>query len=110
APASSAGPQLGPTFLAETLFTFALVWVILNVAAAYGTAGNPFYGAAIATVVVAGAYAVGPISGAVFNPAVGVALCLMGIVDWSFLWLYLAAPLLGALLAAVVFKVFVTIR
>ncbi|MEM8993744.1 MAG: aquaporin, partial [Acidobacteriota bacterium] len=98
--ALGAEPRLGATFLAETLFTFALVWVILNVAAAHGTAGNPFYGAAIATVVVAGAYAVGPISGAVFNPAVGFGLCLMGIVEWAFLWLYLAAPLLGALLAA----------
>ncbi|MEO1365691.1 MAG: aquaporin [Acidobacteriota bacterium] len=110
APAPGAESRLGAAFLAETLFTFALVWVILNVAAAHGTAGNPFYGAAIATVVVAGAYAVGPISGAVFNPAVGLGLCLMGIVDWASLWLYLAAPLLGALVAAAVFKVFVAIR
>ncbi|MEM1179338.1 MAG: aquaporin [Acidobacteriota bacterium] len=96
-----------PALLAETLFTFALVWVILNVAVAKGTAGNPFYGAAIALVVVAGAFAVGPISGAVFNPAVAVGLCSLGLAGWSSLWIYLAAPTAGALIAAGIFKVLV---
>ncbi|NDA26960.1 MAG: porin, partial [Verrucomicrobia bacterium] len=58
---------------AEFLGTFALVWVVLNVATAKGTAGNSFYGAAIGMTVGTGALLFGGISGAVFNPAVAVA-------------------------------------
>src|SRR5262249_44503238 len=36
-----------PALLAEFLFTFALVYVVLNVATARGTSGNSFYGLAI---------------------------------------------------------------
>ncbi len=74
-PASSEMPtiSLGPAFLVELLFTFALVFVILNVALAKTTKGNDFYGWAIGLTVMAGAFAVGDLSGAAFNPAV--ALC-----------------------------------
>ena len=40
--------------LAEFLFTFALCWVVLNVATAKGTAGNSFYGLAIGMTVMTG--------------------------------------------------------
>ncbi|DAC26966.1 MAG TPA: porin, partial [Candidatus Poseidoniales archaeon] len=53
----------GPAFAAELLFTFALAYVILNVATSETTEGNGFYGAAIALVVLAGALSVGSISG-----------------------------------------------
>ena len=49
--------------LAEFLFTFALAYVVLNVATASGTAGNSFYGLAIGFTVLVGALTVGPISG-----------------------------------------------
>jgi aquaporin Z len=67
---SSATPmaiETGPAFLAELLFTFALVWVVLNVATSKGTSGNSFYGLAIGFTVMVGAYAVGPISGGAFG-------------------------------------------
>ncbi|MGA8192357.1 MAG: aquaporin, partial [Acetobacteraceae bacterium] len=51
-------------FLAEFLFTFALVYVVLNVATADATAGNSYFGLAIGFTVLAGAFAVGQISGA----------------------------------------------
>ncbi len=54
----------------EFLFTFALAYVVLNVATAKGTQGNSFYGLAIGFTVTAGAFAVGGISGGAFNPAV----------------------------------------
>ena len=47
---------------AEFLYTFALVFVILNVATSEATEGNGYYGAAIAFVVLAGALTVGGIS------------------------------------------------
>src|SRR4051794_33913074 len=69
----------GPALLAEFLFTFALAYVILNVATAAGTAGNSYYGLAIGFPVLAGAYAVGGVSGAVFNPAVAVGVTVMNL-------------------------------
>src|SRR5438270_7740912 len=48
---------------AEILYTFALVLVILNVATSKATEGNSYYGLAIGFTVLAGAYAVGPVSG-----------------------------------------------
>ena len=59
-------------FVAEFLFTFALVYVVLNTATAKGTANNSFYGLAIGMTVMTGAFAVGGISGGAFNPAVAV--------------------------------------
>jgi len=53
--------EAGPAFLAEFLGTFALVFVILNVAAARGTRGNPYFGLAIATTVLGMAYAAVPL-------------------------------------------------
>ncbi len=40
-------PHVGPALLAEFLFTFALVYVVLNAATAEGTSGNSFYGLAL---------------------------------------------------------------
>lgn len=90
--------------IAEVLFTFALVYVVLNVATAKATANNSFYGAAIAGTVLAGAFAVGGISGGAFNPAVAVGISVMGIASWSNLWIYLVGNFGGALAAALVFK------
>lgn len=97
-------PEIGPALLAEFLFTFALMWVILHVATAKGTTGNSFYGAAIGGTVLAGAFAVGNVSGGAFNPAVALGLCLMDIVAWSSLWLYLVANLAGAVVATLAFR------
>jgi aquaporin Z len=89
---------------AEVAFTAALVLVILNVAATKETAGNSYYGLAIGFTVAAGAFTVGPISGAAFNPSVafgataGSALFEHG--GWSDLWIYFVGPLLGAALGA----------
>jgi aquaporin Z len=98
-------PEVLPALLVEFLFTFALVWVILHVATAKGTSGNSFYGAAIGFTVTAGAYAVGSVSGGAFNPAVALGLCVMGIVSWGSLWIYLVACFAGAIVAATAFKV-----
>src|SRR5438067_6189638 len=70
-------PKVGPALLAEFLFTFALVYVVLNAATAEGTSGNSFYGLAIGMTVMTGAFAVGDISGGAFNPAVAVGISLL---------------------------------
>jgi aquaporin Z len=91
---------VGRMLLAEFIFTFALAWVVLNTATARGTHGNSFYGLAIGFTVVAGAYAVGGISGGVFNPAIAVGAMVTGLLKWSHIWVYLLADLLGAAVAA----------
>ena len=95
---------VGPALLAEFLFTFALVYVVLNVATAKGTEGNSFYGLAIGFTVLAGAYAVGGVSGGSFNPAVTVGGSFMNIFAWSNIWIYLVAELAAGAAAAVTFK------
>ena len=90
--------------LVELLFTFALMWVILNVAIAKGTADNGFYGIAIGAIVGAGAYAVGPISLAAFNPAVTLALCINGFLPRSALPLYTLVQCLAAVAAGLLFR------
>jgi aquaporin Z len=88
----------------EFLFTFALAWAVLNTATAKGTANNSFYGLAIGFTVFSGAIAVGGISGAAFNPAVGLGVFIMGLESLNQLWIYIAANLLGGAAAAVAFK------
>jgi aquaporin Z len=96
--------KVGPAFVAEFLFTFALVYVVLNSATAKANAGNSFYGLAIGFTVLSGAFAVGGISGGAFNPAVAVGISIMGLAAWANIWIYLAANLAGGLVAGLAFK------
>jgi aquaporin Z len=89
---------------ASLLFTFALAYVVLNVATAKETNGNSFYGLAIGATVMTGAFAVGPVSGGAFNPAVAVGISIMGSSALANLWVYFLANFLGGAAAAFVFK------
>jgi aquaporin Z len=90
--------------LAEFFFTFALVYVVLNVATSKDQPNNHFFGLAIGFTVAAGAAAVGGISGGAFNPAVALGATLAGALSWSNIWIYLIADLLGAAVAAMAFR------
>lgn len=90
--------------VAELLFTFALAYVILNVATTESTSGNGYYGAAIALVVLAGAMTVGSISLGSFNPAVTSALIVSGKVSLADSWMHFAPQFIGAVLATYVYK------
>jgi aquaporin Z len=90
--------------IGDFLFTFALVYVVLNSATARGTAGNSFYGLAIGFTVMTGAFAVGPVSGGAFNPAVGVGLTVMGLANMTGLIIFLVADFLGGAAAALLFN------
>ena len=90
--------------VAELLFTFALAYVILNVATTESTSGNGYYGAAIALVVLAGAITVGSISEASFNPAVTSALIVSGKLTLADSWMHFVPQFVGAVLATYVYK------
>ncbi len=93
----------GKMLVVEFVFTFALVYTVLNVATARGTEGNSFYGLAIGGIVVVGAFAVGGVSGAAFNPAIALGASVTGLFKWSHYWIYLVADLVGAVAAAATF-------
>src|ERR1700742_2790121 len=97
-------PATMPSLLAEFLFTFALVYVVLNAATAKDTSGNSFYGLAIGFTVLVGAFSVGNISGGAFNPAVAVGISVMGLSSWPNIWIYLLADFAGGAVAAAAFK------
>ncbi len=100
APAASAVTVL----VAEFLGTFALAYVVLNVATAKGTSGNSFYGLAIGFTVLAMAYSLGPVSGGAFNPAVAVGANMMHLKAWSDIWIYAIGCFGGGAVAGIIFN------
>merc|ERR1719198_168015 len=101
-----------PTFLAcvaELFFTFMLVFVVLSctVSKMNNPAHDPnqFYGLAIGFVLIAGGYAAGGISGAIFNPAAAIGIASFDPASWGLCVLYVAIELLAAVLAVGAFWV-----
>ena len=93
-----------PALAAEFIGTFALCYVVLNVATAKGTAGNSFYGLAIGFTVVAMAFALGGVSGGAFNPAVATGITFLHIEKAANFWIYLVGNFAGGAVAACTFK------
>lgn len=93
-------PNLMHAWIAECVFTFALAWIILQ-ATSRRNDGNQWYGMAIGFIVGAGAWAVGAVSGAAFNPAVWLSLAITDKLAWSSWWIYVSAEVLAVVLAVV---------
>ncbi len=91
-------------FISELLGTFALAYVVLNVATSKGTTGNSFYGLAIGFTVFTMASTFGSVSGGAFNPAVALGATIIKAFAWKNIWIYLVACFGGGLLAALVFN------
>ena len=97
--------SLPKIILGEFLFTFALCYVVLNVATSKKTEGNSYYGLAIGSTVLVGAFAVGGIlTPGAFNPAVAVGLGLMHSICWVTVAVIAVVNLIAGLAAAIVFK------
>jgi aquaporin Z len=96
--------EIWAAVVAELLFTFALAYVVLNVATSKDHPNNSFYGLAIGFTVTVGVVAVGSLSGGAFNPAVGVGVIVAGLAPPSMLWIYMVATVVGGALAAMVFR------
>jgi aquaporin Z len=103
AAAMLSGHILVAALVVELLFTFALCYVVLNVATSKDHPDNAFYGLAIGFTVVAGAFAVGAISGGAFNPAVSFGAAVMGLSAWQTLWVYLLAQTVAGIAAGLSF-------
>jgi aquaporin Z len=92
------------TAVVEILFTFALCYVVLNVATSKDQPNNGFFGLAIGFTVAAGAFAVGGISGGVFNPAVALGGATAGMFGWGTIWVYLLVELAAGVVAGLAFR------
>ncbi len=92
----------GPSFVLEVILTFILMFVILSVSIGPKEKGI-MAGIAVGAVIALEALFAGPISGASMNPARSLAPALVaGRLDG--LWIYLTAPVLGALAGVVGFR------
>lgn len=89
-------------FWLEILMTFLLVFVILG-SAVHGRATKSFAGIAIGSTIALCALFGGPISGASMNPARSFGPALVAGL-WQDQWIYLVAPIAGALLAVVGYR------
>jgi aquaporin Z len=103
-PVALSGHGLVAAFVVELLFTFALAYVVLNVATSKDHRDNSFYGLAIGFTVMVGAFAVGGISGGAFNPAVALGGAVMGLFAWPTVWLYPVAELVAGAVAGLAFR------
>jgi aquaporin Z len=99
-----AGHTEAAAAVVELLITFALCYVVLNVATSKDQPGNQFFGLAIGFTVAAGAFAVGGISGGLFNPAVTLGAATAGLFAWSTIWVYLVVQLGAGLAAGLAFR------
>ena len=90
------------SFIMEFVFTFCLMFVIMSVATDSRAEGS-FAGLAIGFTVFLGAIVAGPISGGSFNPARSVGPAVVS-GYYEHLWLYIAAPILGAICASLSYK------
>jgi len=104
-PGISAVKSPASGFTAEFLGTFALAYVVLNVATTKSNTGNSFYGLAIGFTIIACAFTFGPISGGAFNPAVAIGATLLKGFAWSDIWIYMVGCFSGAALAGIVFNI-----
>jgi aquaporin NIP len=91
------------SFVLELILTFILMFVIIHVATGSKEQGM-FAGITIGSVVLLEAMFAGPICGASMNPIRSLAPAIVS-GHLEYLWIYLTAPILGATLATIVWKV-----
>lgn len=103
--------DLMPIFILEAVATFFLMFAIIGSAVdPRGTDnGAKVGGFAIGLTVTANILAIGPLTGASMNPArtLGPVVFDAAAREPSFLWIYFVAPVVGAVIAAQVWKIFI---
>lgn len=102
---SAADYSLPGVVIGEFLFTFALCYTVLLTATSRAVVGNSYYGLAIGSAVLVGAFSVGGIIclGA-FNPAVAISLGIMHAAFWKIVAITVLVNLIAAVAAGVTFK------
>ncbi len=104
APVPAEAFNLVNIIVAEFLFTFALCYVVLLTATSKRTEGNSYYGLAIGSTVLVGAFAVGAICLGAFNPAVAISTIVLGLSCAKIAWITVGVNLIAGAVAGFVFK------
>jgi aquaporin Z len=99
-----AAPDMLAIFVAELIFTFALVTAVFQTAVSKAANGNSYFGLAIGAVVIVWATTVGNISGGFFNPAVLIWVGLFGQLSFSIIAVILLSQIIAAYLARLFYK------
>ena len=102
-PAIASGTSVGAGVLAEILGTALLVAVIFGVAVDKRSVAASHPGLPIGLTITAVIFSVGPITGAALNPARWFGPALVS-GDWTNAWVYIVAPIAGALLAGFAYQ------
>jgi len=104
------GFHLSACFFVEMFYTGMISLVYLNVTLSRSNnsvkAGNQFYGLAIGLAMAAGCWASEDISGAIFNPALSLAVDFQNVSDGvGYGFFYILAQVLGSFLASITYRV-----
>ena len=103
---STAVFKIPHVIIAEFLFTFALCYVVLFTATSSKVENNSYYGLAIGSTVMVGAFAVGSICLGAFNPAVAISTMVLGIACCTKLaWITFGINLLAGAFAGWIYKI-----
>ena len=100
---SPAGYSIAAAFIAELILTFVLVLTVLGSTASSAPSG--FAGLAIGIALAITNFVAIPITNASINPARSIAPAIYA-GDWALaqLWLFIVAPIVGGILAALIYK------
>jgi MIP family channel proteins len=102
-PAIAKGTSVGAGVLAEILGTALLLFVIFGVAVDKRSVTSSHPGLPIGLTITAVIFSVGPITGAALNPARWFGPALVS-GNWTNAWVYIVAPIAGAVLAALTYQ------
>lgn len=102
-PAIAEGTSIGAGVLAEILGTALLLFVIFGVAVDKRSVASSHPGLPIGLTITAVIFSVGPITGAALNPARWFGPALVS-GNWTNAWVYIVAPIAGAVLAALTYQ------
>ena len=102
-PAIAEGTSIGAGALAEILGTALLLFVIFGVAVDKRSVASSHPGLPIGLTITAVIFSVGPITGAALNPARWFGPALVS-GNWTNAWVYIVAPIAGAVLAALTYQ------
>ena len=102
-PSIAEGTSVGAGVLAEILGTALLLFVIFGVAVDKRSVASSHPGLPIGLTITAVIFSVGPITGAALNPARWFGPALVS-GNWTNAWVYIVAPIAGAVLAALTYQ------
>lgn len=102
-PSIAEGTSVGAGVLAEILGTALLLFVIFGVAVDKRSVASSHPGLPIGLTITAVIFSVGPITGAALNPARWFGPAIVS-GDWTNAWVYIVAPIAGAVLAGLSYQ------